>query len=80
MQAKRLVATDTIHAIPVSLFGGLSYLALGLTNLSVLALLLLGSVPAAIFGAKLAAIAPVHVTRTALGFVLCLAGLKLLTS
>ena len=80
MQAKRLVATDTIHAIPVSLFGGLSYLALGLTNLSVLALLLLGSVPAAIFGAKLVAIAPVHVTRTALGFVLCLAGLKLLTS
>jgi uncharacterized protein len=80
MQAKRLVATDTIHAIPVSLFGGLSYLALGLTNLNVLTLLLLGSVPAAIFGAKLVAIAPVHVTRTALGFVLCLAGLKLLTS
>lgn len=36
MHAQKLIATDTIHAIPVSLLGGLSYLILGFTDLKML--------------------------------------------
>ena len=36
MHAHKLIATDTIHAIPASLLGGLSYLILRLTDLQML--------------------------------------------
>jgi len=45
-----MIATDTIHAIPVSLLGGLSYLLLGLTDLKIRGLLIIGSIPAALIG------------------------------
>jgi len=80
MQAKRLVATDTIHAIPVSLFAGLSYLALGLTDFTVLGLLLLGSIPSGLIGGLLVARLPSRAIKFSLGGALILAGLKLLTS
>ncbi len=78
MQAKKLIATDTIHAIPVSLLGGLSYLFLGLTELKVLGLLLIGSIPAALLGGILVARLPVKTTRFVLAVALIFAGLKLL--
>lgn len=55
MEAKRLVATDTIHAVPVSLLAGLAYLFMGQTHLELLGLLLIGSIPAALIGCKLMA-------------------------
>ena len=66
MQAQKLIATDTIHAIPVSLLGGLSYLILGLTDLQMLGLLLIGSIPAALLGGVLVAKLPVKTTRLVL--------------
>ena len=78
MQAQKLIATDTIHALPISLLGGLSYLVLGLTDLKVLILLLLGSIPMAIFGGQLVAKLPVKLTRQLLAVVLLMASVKLL--
>ncbi len=79
MQAKRLIATDTIHAIPVSLLGGLSYLTLGLVDLTVLGLLLLGSIPTALIGGLLVARLPSRPIRLILSMILTLVSLKLLT-
>jgi uncharacterized membrane protein YfcA len=79
MQAQKLIATDTIHAIPVSLLGGLSYLILGLTDLQMLGLLLIGSIPAALLGGVLVAKLPVKTTRLVLAVALSFAGLKLLS-
>ena len=78
MQAQNLIATDTIHAIPVSLLGGLSYLILGLTDLQMLGLLLIGSIPAALLGGMLVAQLPVKTTRGILAFALTAASIKLL--
>lgn len=80
MTPPKLVATDTIHAIPVSLAGGLSYLILGHTNLELLGLLILGSIPAVIVGSQLAAKAPSGIIKTVLGCALLLAGMKLISS
>ena len=77
MQAQKLIATDTIHAVPVSLLGGLSYLVIGLTDLKMLGLLLIGSVPAAVLGAQLIAKLPTQVTRYILAATLILASIKL---
>ena len=79
MQAQKLIATDTIHAIPVSLLGGLSYLILGLTDLQMLGLLPIGSVPAALLGGILVAKLPVKTTRLVLAVALSFSGLKLLS-
>ena len=72
-----MIATDTIHAIPVSLLGGLSYLLLGLTDLKILGLLLIGSIPAALIGGFLVARLPIKITRNILAATLTLASIKL---
>lgn len=51
--AKNLVGTDIVHAIPIALLAGVSYLSAGLVDLDLLFLLLLGSIPAALIGARL---------------------------
>lgn len=50
MQAQKMIATDTIHGIPASLLGGLSYLLFGLTDLKIFGLSLIGSIPAILIG------------------------------
>ena len=80
MTPQKLVATDTIHAIPVSLIAGASYLAMGFVDLELLGLLLLGSVPAALVASKLMNRLPNHAIKTILGIALFAAGLKLLTT
>ena len=78
MQAQTLIPTDTVHAIPVSLLGGLSYLVLGLTDRKVLELSLLGSIPMAIVDGLMVARLPVRLTRQLLAITLLVASLKLL--
>ena len=80
MKAQKLIPTDTIHTIPVSLLGGLSYLVLGLTGLKVLRLLLFGSIPMAVVGGRLLARLPVKLTWQELATVLLVASLKLLVT
>ena len=78
MQPGPLIATDTIHVIPVSLIGGLSFLLLGYTDLNILGLLLMGSVPMAIVGSSLIKQMPIRVIKLLLASVLVIAGIKLL--
>ena len=78
MQPIPLIATDTIHAIPVSLIGGISFLILGFTDLTLLGLLILGSIPAALLGSLLVKSAPIKIIKLLLAIALSCAGIKLL--
>ena len=77
MTPQKLVATDTIHAIPVSLIAGASYLAMGFVDLKLLGLLLIGSIPAALVASKLMNTLPTEIIKITLGVALLVAGLKL---
>jgi hypothetical protein len=74
----RLVATDIVHAIPLAVFAGVGHLLLGSVDFTLLANLLLGSVPAALIGARLSARLPHRVTRVVLAAVLLVVSGKLL--
>ena len=74
------MATDTIHAIPVSLVGGISFLIMGYADLEILTLLLVGSIPMALLGSSLIKQAPVNIVKLILACALILAGLKLILS
>lgn len=78
MQPRILVATDTVHAIPVSLLGGISFLIMGYTDLKILALLLLGSIPMALLGGSYVKRVPTHIIKHLLAVILGIAGIKLL--
>ena len=78
MVPKKLVATDTIHAVPVSLMGGLGYLMLGHTHVELLFMLLIGSIPAALLGCKLMTSVSSDVIKNALSVALILASIKLI--
>jgi uncharacterized membrane protein YfcA len=80
MTPQRLVATDTVHAIPVSLIAGASYLALGFVDLTLLGLLLVGSIPSALIASKLMNRLPNGHIKTILGGALLAAGIKLITA
>lgn len=50
MTLHRLVATDIVHAIPLAVVAGLGYLRAGFVDWWMLVSLLLGSIPAVLFG------------------------------
>ena len=72
-----MIATDTIHAIPVSLLGGLSYLVLELADLKILGLLLIGSIPATLSSGFPVARLSTKIIRSILATILILATIKL---
>ena len=78
MKPQRLVATDTTHAIPVSLLAGLGYLSLGYVEVELLLMLLLGSLPAALITSNMLHKLPAHWVKNTLAVVLGIAGIKLL--
>lgn len=78
MEPKKLVATDTVHAVPVSLLAGLGYLMMGMSDLVLLGFLLVGSIPGVIIGSKLLTKAPNRLIRITLGIILVLTAVKLL--
>jgi hypothetical protein len=77
LTAKRLVAVDIAHAIPLTLVAGLGHVALGTVNWPVLGALLVGSVPAIWLGALLADRLPEKVLRVLLAAMLTLIGTRL---
>lgn len=77
LTAKRLVAVDIAHAIPLTLVAGLGHVALGTVNWPVLGGLLVGSVPAIALGAFLADRLPERALRVALAAMLTLIGTRL---
>ena len=75
---RRLVGTDIVHAIPLTLIAGLGHLSLGHVDVGLLATLLAGSVPGIAIGSRLTGTLPDWALRLTLAAVLCLAAYSLL--
>ena len=79
-EVKNLVGTDIVHAIPIALIAGAAYYSAGLVDFDLLAILLLGSIPGALMGAKLSSRSRSAILRKILAAVLLFAALSILTS
>jgi len=77
LTAKRLVAVDIAHAVPLTLLAGLGHATLGTVNWMVLVALLLGSLPAIWAGALVADRLPESRLRGFLATMLILIGARL---
>jgi uncharacterized protein len=77
---RTLVGTDLAHAIPLALIAGLGHLALGHVDYTLLANLLIGSVPGVLLGSLISTRAPVKLVRTAIAVTLGLVAAKMLLS
>jgi uncharacterized protein len=80
MKAAKLVGTDIIHAVPLTMVAGLGHLWLGNVDFSLLGSLLIGSIPAIVVGSLIATKVPDKVVRPILALVLLATGIKLLLS
>lgn len=76
--ARRLVGTDIVHAIPLTLLSGMGHAGLGNVDLRVLGLLLIGSIPGIALGSRVTGVLPDWLLRLALAAVLVNAGWLLL--
>jgi len=73
----RIVGTDIAHAVPLTLVAGLGHLAVGTVDVSLLASLLIGSLPGIALGSVIASRAPERALRLLLAGVLTLVGVRL---
>ncbi|HEX7157241.1 MAG TPA: sulfite exporter TauE/SafE family protein [Burkholderiaceae bacterium] len=78
LPARRLVAADIAHAVPLTLVAGLGHASLGTVDWSMLGALLIGSLPAITVGALVAERLPERTLRTFLAGMLVLIGARLL--
>jgi uncharacterized membrane protein YfcA len=78
MQPARLVGTDIMHAIPLTIVAGLGHLWMGNVNIGLLGNLLIGSIPGVILGTLLGSRVPETMLRMAIAVVLLAVGAKLL--
>ena len=78
MSARNIVGTDLAHAVPLTLVAGLGHLALGNVDYSLLAALLIGSIPAIYVGTQVATRVPNKVLQPILASALMGFGLKYL--
>ena len=78
MPLRRLVGTDIIHAIPLTLIGGVGHLFLGTVNLPLLGYLLIGSIPGIIIGSLAISRIRESWLRYLIAAMLCFAGAALL--
>jgi uncharacterized membrane protein YfcA len=76
--ARRLIATDIVHAVPLTFLAGMGHLGIGSVDFKVLGLLLLGSIPGIALGSRVTSMLPDWLLRIALAIVLLNAGLLLL--
>lgn len=77
MRTRRLIGTDVVHAVPLTLVSGLGHLSMGNVNFSLLAILLAGSVPGIVIGSRLTGLLPDWLLRVALAAILCFAAYQL---
>ena len=78
MKAARLVGTDIVHAIPLTIVAGIGHMLMGNVDFSLLGNLLMGSIPGIALGSLLAGRAPDRHLRKAIAVLLVLVGIKLL--
>jgi uncharacterized protein len=80
MTPGRLVGTDIVHAIPLTMVAGAGHLAMGNVDLALLGWLLLGSIPGVLLGSLLSTKVPQGVLRGAIATVLVAVASKLVLS
>lgn len=80
MTPARLVGTDIVHAVPLTMVAGLGHLWLGNVDFTLLGSLLVGSIPGILAGSFLATRVSGGVIRPFLAIVLVASGLKMLLS
>ncbi|MEO8154674.1 MAG: sulfite exporter TauE/SafE family protein [Rhizobacter sp.] len=78
LEARRLVGTDIAHAVPLTLVAGIGHATMGHVDWSLLASLLLGSIPGIWIGAQLTRKMPDRLVRALLCISLVTAGLKVI--
>jgi uncharacterized membrane protein YfcA len=78
LEARRLVGTDIAHAVPLTLVAGIGHATLGHVDWSLLAALLIGSIPGIWIGAHLTKSLPDRLVRALLCTALVTAGLKVI--
>jgi uncharacterized membrane protein YfcA len=78
MPVARIVGSDIAHAVPLTLLAGLGHWFLGSIDWSLLATLLIGSLPGIVLGSYLAGRAPDAVVRVTLAVVLIIVGVRLM--
>ena len=78
MKPARLVGTDIVHAIPLTIVAGTGHMLMGNVNFSLLGNLLIGSIPGIVLGSMLAGKIPEKVLRTAIAAILVVVGVRLL--
>jgi len=78
MTAKRLVGTDIVHAVPLTMVAGLGHLWMGNVDFHLLGSLLVGSIPGIIIGSLLATRFASGWIRPILAVVLAVSGIKML--
>ncbi|WP_022681388.1 sulfite exporter TauE/SafE family protein [Sphingobium bisphenolivorans] len=78
MRMQRLVATDIVHAVPLTLVAGLGHLWIGNVNPLLLANLLAGSLPGILIGSLLATRASDRLLQPLLAAVLVVVGWRLI--
>ena len=80
MTPARLVGTDIVHAVPLTLVAGIGHLWMGNVDGLLLVSLLVGSIPGILLGSFLATRVSGNVIRPFLALVLVASGLKMLLS
>jgi len=74
----RLVGTDIVHAIPLTLIAGGGYLWMGQVDFVLLGKLLLGSVPGIVIGARLSSRVSATLLRRGIALILACVSIKML--
>lgn len=74
---RRLVGTDIVHAIPLTIVSGIGHAGMGNVNLPLLGVLLIGSIPGIALGSRLTGKLPDWILRVTLSGVLLFAAYQL---
>lgn len=77
LPADRLVATDIAHALPITAIAAVGHAGLGHVDLSILACLLLGSIPGVLLASRAAIRLPPQLTRTLIAIMLAVVSARL---
>lgn len=78
MKPARLVGTDIVHAVPLTVVAGSGHLLMGNVDFALLGMLLMGSIPGILIGSLLSTRAPEAVLRGAIALTLVAAGVKMI--